>query len=164
MCNVRKTCKLNWWSREREVVSLRRVGRCGRGGGEGLLWIEWGDVINGMSCSHSPFRQHKTKDKHEIDKMTMTMVTSIFLPHSFILLFAFVVHWIARNDDERDAHVTRRITSTRCRQTSRMHGPNVRNLLWCHSYHPAVFRLERKKWRSIRFSKTWIGSKCIYWN
>ena len=24
--------------------------------------------------SHSPFRQHKTKDKHEIDKMTMTMV------------------------------------------------------------------------------------------
>ena len=23
---------------------------------------------------HSPFRQHKTKDKHEIDKMTMTMV------------------------------------------------------------------------------------------
>ncbi len=24
--------------------------------------------------SHSPFRQHKTKDKHEIDRMTMTMV------------------------------------------------------------------------------------------
>lgn len=26
------------------------------------------------SFRHSPFRQHKTKDKHEIDKMTMTMV------------------------------------------------------------------------------------------
>ena len=24
---------------------------------------------------HSPFRQHKTKDKHEIDRMTMTMVS-----------------------------------------------------------------------------------------
>ena len=23
---------------------------------------------------HSPFRQHKTKDKHEIDRMTLTMV------------------------------------------------------------------------------------------
>ena len=27
--------------------------------------------------SHSPFRQHKTKDKHEIDRMTMTMVSDI---------------------------------------------------------------------------------------
>ena len=25
-------------------------------------------------CRHSPFRQHRTKDKHEIDRMTMTMV------------------------------------------------------------------------------------------
>lgn len=25
--------------------------------------------------SHSPFRQHKTRDKHEIDRMTMTMVS-----------------------------------------------------------------------------------------
>jgi len=24
--------------------------------------------------SHSPFRQHKTKDKHEIDRMTLTVV------------------------------------------------------------------------------------------
>lgn len=24
---------------------------------------------------HSPFRQHKTKDKHEIDRMTLTMVS-----------------------------------------------------------------------------------------
>lgn len=26
-------------------------------------------------CRHSPFRQHKTKDKHEIDRMTLTMVS-----------------------------------------------------------------------------------------
>lgn len=25
---------------------------------------------------HSPFRQHKTKDKHEIDRMTLTMVSA----------------------------------------------------------------------------------------
>ena len=38
-------------------------------------------VYRRSSCSfcvysHSPFRQHKTKDKHEIDRMTMTMVSS----------------------------------------------------------------------------------------
>lgn len=29
---------------------------------------------------HSPFRQHKTKDKHEIDRMTLTMVSVGFQP------------------------------------------------------------------------------------
>lgn len=29
---------------------------------------------------HSPFRQHKTKDKHEIDRMTLTMVSAGFRP------------------------------------------------------------------------------------
>lgn len=28
-------------------------------------------------CSHSPFRQHKTKDKHEIDRMTLTVVRGL---------------------------------------------------------------------------------------
>ena len=32
-------------------------------------------------CRHSPFRQHKTKDKHEIDRMTLTM--AVELPDSF---------------------------------------------------------------------------------
>lgn len=27
---------------------------------------------------HSPFRQHKTKDKHEIDRMTLTMVRHLY--------------------------------------------------------------------------------------
>lgn len=30
-------------------------------------------------CRHSPFRQHKTKDKHEIDRMTMTMVSRMLV-------------------------------------------------------------------------------------
>lgn len=29
---------------------------------------------------HSPFRQHKTKDKHEIDRMTLTMVRGGYQP------------------------------------------------------------------------------------
>ena len=32
-----------------------------------------------MGYRHSPFRQHKTKDKHEIDRMTMTMVSKTTL-------------------------------------------------------------------------------------
>lgn len=28
-------------------------------------------------CRHSPFRQHKTKDKHEIDRLTLTYVSMI---------------------------------------------------------------------------------------
>lgn len=32
-------------------------------------------IICLISRRHSPFRQHKTKDKHEIDRMTMTMVS-----------------------------------------------------------------------------------------
>lgn len=35
---------------------------------------------------HSPFRQHKTKDKHEIDRMTLTMVSPLFKMHFFFLL------------------------------------------------------------------------------
>lgn len=31
---------------------------------------------------HSPFRQHKTKDKHEIDRMTLTMVSVRVTVHS----------------------------------------------------------------------------------
>uniref|UniRef100_A0A8C0D0L4 G protein-coupled receptor kinase n=1 Tax=Balaenoptera musculus TaxID=9771 RepID=A0A8C0D0L4_BALMU len=34
-----------------------------------------------LGCIHSPFRQHKTKDKHEIDRMTLTM--NVELPDIF---------------------------------------------------------------------------------
>ena len=43
-------------------------------------WFSFGCMIYKLLKGHSPFRQHKTKDKHEIDKMTMTM--SIELPES----------------------------------------------------------------------------------
>lgn len=33
---------------------------------------------------HSPFRQHKTKDKHEIDRMTLTMVSVGFQPRDAV--------------------------------------------------------------------------------
>lgn len=37
-------------------------------------WFSFGCMLYKLLKGHSPFRQHKTKDKHEIDKMTMTMV------------------------------------------------------------------------------------------
>lgn len=41
---------------------------------EGFLIVLKCHVL--LSCfRHSPFRQQKTKDKHEIDRMTMTMVS-----------------------------------------------------------------------------------------
>ena len=38
-------------------------------------WFSFGCMLYKLLKGHSPFRQHKTKDKHEIDKMTMTMVS-----------------------------------------------------------------------------------------
>lgn len=37
-------------------------------------WFSFGCMLYKLLKGHSPFRQHKTKDKHEIDRMTMTMV------------------------------------------------------------------------------------------
>nr|AGJ70292.1 G protein-coupled receptor kinase b [Terebratalia transversa] len=36
-------------------------------------WFSFGCMLFKLLKGHSPFRQHKTKDKHEIDRMTMTM-------------------------------------------------------------------------------------------
>lgn len=41
-------------------------------------WFSFGCMLYKLLKGHSPFRQHKTKDKHEIDRMTLTMVISIF--------------------------------------------------------------------------------------
>ncbi|GFO00889.1 protein-serine/threonine kinase, partial [Plakobranchus ocellatus] len=38
-------------------------------------WFSFGCMLYKLLKGHSPFRQHKTKDKHEIDRMTMTMVS-----------------------------------------------------------------------------------------
>lgn len=40
-------------------------------------WFSFGCMLYKLLKGHSPFRQHKTKDKHEIDRMTLTMVCII---------------------------------------------------------------------------------------
>lgn len=37
-------------------------------------WFSFGCMLYKLLKGHSPFRQHKTRDKHEIDRMTLTMV------------------------------------------------------------------------------------------
>ncbi|XP_076364252.1 G protein-coupled receptor kinase 1-like [Tachypleus tridentatus] len=44
-------------------------------------WFSLGCMLYKLLKGHSPFRQHKTKDKHEIDKMTLSM--NVELPESF---------------------------------------------------------------------------------
>ncbi|GBP25991.1 G protein-coupled receptor kinase 1 [Eumeta japonica] len=44
-------------------------------------WFSFGCMLYKLLKGHSPFRQHKTKDKHEIDRMTLTM--NVELPDSF---------------------------------------------------------------------------------
>lgn len=41
-------------------------------------WFSFGCMLYKLLKGHSPFRQHKTKDKHEIDRMTLTMVCNFF--------------------------------------------------------------------------------------
>ncbi|CAH8450437.1 unnamed protein product [Heterobilharzia americana] len=40
-------------------------------------WFSLGCMLYKLLRGHSPFRHHKTKDKHEIDRMTMTMSLDI---------------------------------------------------------------------------------------
>jgi beta-adrenergic-receptor kinase len=42
-------------------------------------WFSLGCMLYKLLKGHSPFRQHKTKDKHEIDRMTLTMVGVVVL-------------------------------------------------------------------------------------
>lgn len=44
-------------------------------------WFSFGCMLYKLLKGHSPFRQHKTKDKHEIDRMTLTM--NVELPDNF---------------------------------------------------------------------------------
>uniref|UniRef100_A0A670ZYD1 G protein-coupled receptor kinase n=1 Tax=Pseudonaja textilis TaxID=8673 RepID=A0A670ZYD1_PSETE len=44
-------------------------------------WFSLGCLLFKLLRGHSPFRQHKTKDKHEIDRMTLTV--NVELPDSF---------------------------------------------------------------------------------
>lgn len=40
-------------------------------------WFSFGCMLYKLLKGHSPFRQHKTRDKHEIDRMTLTMVRCV---------------------------------------------------------------------------------------
>uniref|UniRef100_A0A6I8N3B5 G protein-coupled receptor kinase n=1 Tax=Ornithorhynchus anatinus TaxID=9258 RepID=A0A6I8N3B5_ORNAN len=44
-------------------------------------WFSLGCMLFKLLRGHSPFRQHKTKDKHEIDRMTLT--ANVELPDTF---------------------------------------------------------------------------------
>ncbi|GAB1290008.1 Beta-adrenergic receptor kinase 2 [Apodemus speciosus] len=44
-------------------------------------WFSLGCMLFKLLRGHSPFRQHKTKDKHEIDRMTLTV--NVQLPDAF---------------------------------------------------------------------------------
>lgn len=44
-------------------------------------WFSFGCMLYKLLKGHSPFRQHKTKDKHEIDRMTLT--SNVELPETF---------------------------------------------------------------------------------
>ncbi|KAF0038828.1 hypothetical protein F2P81_009312 [Scophthalmus maximus] len=43
-------------------------------------WFSLGCMLFKLLRGHSPFRQHKTKDKHEIDRMTLTMYAPPLIP------------------------------------------------------------------------------------
>lgn len=47
-------------------------------------WFSFGCMLYKLLKGHSPFRQHKTKDKHEIDRMTLTMV---YIYSNLIIIF-----------------------------------------------------------------------------
>ncbi|WAR01303.1 ARBK2-like protein, partial [Mya arenaria] len=51
-----------------------------------------------FSFGHSPFRQHKTKDKHEIDRMTMTM--NVDLPESMSQEMKSLLEGLLKRDVE----------------------------------------------------------------
>lgn len=46
-------------------------------------WFSFGCMLYKLLKGHSPFRQHKTKDKHEIDRMTLTMVSAQVIVYLF---------------------------------------------------------------------------------
>lgn len=84
-------------------------------------WFSFGCMIYKLLKGHSPFRQHKTKDKHEIDKMTLTMVRIFDGFHRSFnverLIFSWKTHsehWITWNNEPWNENPARRFTAPRC--------------------------------------------------
>jgi beta-adrenergic-receptor kinase len=58
-------------------------------------WFSFGCMLYKLLKGHSPFRQHKTKDKHEIDRMTLTMVSKKFITiNIFSLVICLFLHYL----------------------------------------------------------------------
>jgi len=63
-------------------------------------WFSFGCMLFKLLKGHSPFRQHKTKDKHEIDRMTLTM--NVDLPDTMsIEMKTLLEGLLQRNVDDR---------------------------------------------------------------
>ncbi|XP_015783383.1 G protein-coupled receptor kinase 1 [Tetranychus urticae] len=62
-------------------------------------WFSLGCMLYKLLKGHSPFRQHKTKDKHEIDRMTMTM--NVELPDSFSLELKSLLEGLLQRDVDK---------------------------------------------------------------
>ncbi|XP_052798602.1 beta-adrenergic receptor kinase 2-like isoform X2 [Mya arenaria] len=61
-------------------------------------WFSFGCMLYKLLKGHSPFRQHKTKDKHEIDRMTMTM--NVDLPESMSQEMKSLLEGLLKRDVE----------------------------------------------------------------
>ncbi|ERE76446.1 beta-adrenergic receptor kinase 1 isoform 1 [Cricetulus griseus] len=59
-------------------------------------WFSLGCMLFKLLRGHSPFRQHKTKDKHEIDRMTLTV--NVQLPDAFSPELRSLLEGLLRRD------------------------------------------------------------------
>lgn len=62
-------------------------------------WFSFGCMLYKLLKGHSPFRQHKTKDKHEIDRMTLTM--NIEFPDVFSAELKNLLECLLQRDTEK---------------------------------------------------------------
>ncbi|KAF5270709.1 hypothetical protein FQA39_LY01447 [Lamprigera yunnana] len=62
-------------------------------------WFSFGCMLYKLLKGHSPFRQHKTKDKHEIDRMTLTM--NVELPDSFSKELKLLLEGLLQRDVDK---------------------------------------------------------------
>ena len=53
-------------------------------------WFSFGCMLYKLLKGHSPFRHHKTKDKHEIDRMTLTAVC-LWIVSPWLYLYVYTV-------------------------------------------------------------------------
>merc|ERR1719203_2601712 len=62
-------------------------------------WFSFGCMLYKLLKGHSPFRQHKTRDKHEIDRMTLTM--NVELPDTFSQALRDLLEGLLQRDTDK---------------------------------------------------------------